>query len=140
VVSKLESAGHTTIPLSDFPSFKEATSISMDFFDLDNSLTSFKFIEASDEPWVPSVKDLYTPPPEGRTPQTLEKVFNLTQARWAIRAKWHRIFMDNKLDVILAPGAHQTAMSHDTFRLPPYTVIWNLVPVNSSIDSRRACL
>ena len=68
---KLKQAGHKIIMLEEFPSYKEATDLSMNFFDVDNACTGFKHIEASGEPWVASVKDIYTPPPEGRKDKSL---------------------------------------------------------------------
>ena len=128
---KLKHAGHTIVMLEKFPSFTEATHLSWSFFDIDNAGTGFKFIEESGEPWVPSVKDLYTPPPEGRKDKSLGDVFEMNAKRFKFRSDWLKIFVENKLDVILAPGAHKTAVPHDTFRFPPYTVMWNLLAVRS---------
>ena len=127
--NKLKSAGHKVVMLPKFPSFKEATDLSWNFFDVDNSGTGFKYIEESGEPWVTSVKDLYTPPPEGRKDRTLGQLFDMNEKRLKFRSEWLKIFMDNKLDVLVAPGSHKTAVPHDTFRLPPYTVMWNLLSV-----------
>jgi len=124
---KLKEAGHKIVTLDKFPSFKEATELSWSFFDIDNEGTGFKHIEASGEPWVTSVKDMYTPPPEGRKDKSLADLFEMNQKFLKFRAEWLKVFMENKLDVIVAPGAHQTAVLHDTFRWPPYTVMWNLL-------------
>ncbi|KIW74080.1 hypothetical protein Z517_12490 [Fonsecaea pedrosoi CBS 271.37] len=124
---KLKQAGHNIVMLENFPSFKEATELSWSFFDIDNECTGFKHIEASGEPWVTSVKDLYTPPPEGRRDKTLGDLLDMNEKRLKFRADWLKLFVANKLDVIVAPGSHKTAVPHDTFRYPPYTVMWNLL-------------
>jgi len=127
---KLKKAGHNVIMLEKFPSFKEATELSWSFFDIDNEMTGFKHIEASGEPMVTSVADMYTLPPEGRKERTLGDLLDMNEKYLKFRQEWLKIFVDNKLDVILAPGAHKTAVPHDTFRYPPYTVMWNLLAVS----------
>jgi Asp-tRNA(Asn)/Glu-tRNA(Gln) amidotransferase A subunit family amidase len=136
--AKLEEAGHKIVILERFPSFKEATTLSWEFFDIDNKGTGFKFIDDSGEPWVPCVKDMYTPPPEGRKTKSLDDFLDMNVQHSKFRAEWHKIFVDNKLDVLLAPGSHKTAVPHDTFRMPAYTVMWNLLAVSShgSFSSR----
>lgn len=129
---KLKDAGHNIVVLDKFPSFKEATELSWKFFDVDNECTGFKHIEASGEPLVTSVKDLYTPPPEGRKEMTLGTLFDMNAKRLQFRSEWLKVFVKNKLDVLIAPGAHKTAVPHDTFKLPPYTVMWNLLAVSGS--------
>jgi amidase len=136
---KLKEAGHKIVTLDKFPSFKEATELSWSFFDIDNEGTGFKHIEASGEPWVTSVKDMYTPPPEGRKDKSLADLFEMNQKFLKFRAEWLKVFMENKLDVIVAPGAHQTAVLHDTFRWPPYTVMWNLLAVSWSCLGALQC-
>ena len=86
-----------------------------------NECTGFKHIEASGEPWVKSVKDMYTPPPEGRKERTLGQLFDMNEEREKFRKDWLKVFTENKLDVIVAPGSHKTAVPHDTFKMPPYT-------------------
>ncbi|KAJ9603096.1 hypothetical protein H2200_012391 [Cladophialophora chaetospira] len=124
---KLKQAGHNVILLEKFPSFAEATDLSWNFFDVDNSGTGFKHIADSGEPWVKSVKDMYTPPPEGRKDKSLGDLFDMNEKRIKFRKDWLKVFIDNKLDVIVAPGSHKTAVPHDTFKMPPYTVMWNLL-------------
>ena len=126
---KMEKAGHKVVKLQKFPSFTEAADLTWEFFDIDNEGTGFKHIDVSGEPWVPSVADLYTLPPEGRKTRTLNNFLDLTARRSKFRSEWLKIFVDNKLDVLIAPGSHKTAVPHDTFRIPPYTAHWNLLAV-----------
>ena len=129
---KLKQAGHKIVMLEKFPSFKEAMELSFGMFDIDNECTGFKHILASGEPFVTSVADLYAPPPGGRKDKTLDELFKMNIKQLEFRRDWLKVFMENKLDVVLAPGAHKTAVPHDTFRYPPYTVMWNLVAVSGS--------
>ncbi|KIX96407.1 uncharacterized protein Z520_07673 [Fonsecaea multimorphosa CBS 102226] len=124
---KLRQAGHSIVMLEKFPSFKEANHLSFKMFDIDNERTGFKHIEASGEPLVTSVKDMYTPPPGGRPDKSLGDLFDMNEQRLKFRSDWLKLFVENKLDVIVAPGSHKTAVPHDTFRMPPYTVMWNLL-------------
>ena len=128
---KLKQAGHRIVMLDKFPSFKEATDLSWNYFDVDNSCTGMKHIEESGEPLVTSVADMYTLPPEGRKDRSLGNLFEMNVERSRFRSQWLRVFVDKKLDVIVAPGSHKTAVPHDTFKLPPYTVMWNLLAVSA---------
>ncbi|CAI7663578.1 unnamed protein product [Penicillium glandicola] len=56
-----------------------------------------------------------------------ETILALHAARQRVDDAWRQIWVDQKLDVILAPGAQGTAVSHDTYGWPPYTVIWNVL-------------
>ncbi|EXJ92698.1 hypothetical protein A1O3_01250 [Capronia epimyces CBS 606.96] len=55
----------------------------------------------------------------------------MNRQRYQIRSDWVKIFVGNKLDVLVALGAHKTAIPHDTFKFPPYTVMWNLLAVQT---------
>lgn len=124
---ELKKQGHVLVPITKFPSFKDAMELSWEFFDIDNSgYGKIPIIEA-DEPLVGSVKDLYSPPPTGRRNRELEELIEMNGKQLQFRRQWLQIFTENKLDVLLAPGSHKTAQPHDTFRYPPYTVMWNLV-------------
>jgi amidase len=130
-VSKLAQAGHSTIMLRDFPSFEEARELAWGIFDLDNETTNFKYIAESGEPWVQPIIDLWSPPPGGRPRRTLEKLFELEAKQSSVKAQWHKIFVENELDVIVAPGVqHGTAVPHDKYGYPPYTAMWNVVNVS----------
>lgn len=126
---KLENAGHKVVQIEKFPSMSEATDLAWNLFDIDNSGTGQKFIIDSGEPPVKSVADLYTPPPGGRPTRTLDNFMDMTASRSGFQAAWHKIFTENKLDVVIAPGSQKTAVPHDTFKYPPYTAYWNLLEV-----------
>jgi amidase len=58
-----------------------------------------------------------------------EKIDTLHKARQEYADAWRRAWVEHGLDVILAPGAQNTAVPHDTYGWPPYTLIWNLLDV-----------
>ncbi|ETS81504.1 hypothetical protein PFICI_06506 [Pestalotiopsis fici W106-1] len=56
-----------------------------------------------------------------------DKFHQLNGARDAFAKAWQKIWRDNDLDVVLAPGANTTAVPHDAYGVPVYTMIWNLL-------------
>jgi amidase len=94
-------------------------------------------IAASGEPVVASVAKAAAPMFSG--PFSVEQglgPFETIQALHVARSKvldvWRQTWVDRKLDVILAPGAQNTAVGYDTYGWPPYTVMWNLLDVGHS--------
>ncbi|KAL4890636.1 amidase signature domain-containing protein [Aspergillus ambiguus] len=110
----LQAAGHRIVDLSGkTPSIFAAHDTSFRFFNMDPDKTQVTNIMRGAEPWVPSLRTTYNP--EGTDPEpTL-------------------IFLENQLDVILAPGYQSTAVPHDTYGAPMYTVLANLVDYPASI-------
>ncbi|KAK6200851.1 hypothetical protein LQW54_009434 [Pestalotiopsis sp. IQ-011] len=51
----------------------------------------------------------------------------LNGARHAFAKAWQKIWRENDLDVVLAPGASTTAVPHDACGVSVYTMIWNLL-------------
>ncbi|KAE8364095.1 amidase signature domain-containing protein [Aspergillus caelatus] len=95
-------------------------------------------IAASGEPLVTSVAKLANPMFTGPFPvdQELgifEKIDGLHNARNAYAEEWRRTWVQHDIDVLLTPGAQNTATPHDTYGWPPYTVIWNLLDVSSQL-------
>ncbi|KAJ5996301.1 hypothetical protein N7499_007384 [Penicillium canescens] len=89
-------------------------------------------IAASGEPLVASVTKAAAPMFSGpfSVEQGLEPfdtIQALHEARARVNDAWRQTWVDQKLDVILAPGAQNTAVGYDTYGWPPYTVIWNLL-------------
>lgn len=58
------------------------------------------------------------------------RMHELNGARHAFAKAWQKIWRDNDLDVVLAPGANTTAVPHDAYGVPVYTMIWNLLNVS----------
>ncbi|KAL2867093.1 general amidase GmdB [Aspergillus lucknowensis] len=89
-------------------------------------------ISASGEPFVPSVAKRSSPLFTGPlpVPQDLDiftKMAALHNVRQELTDSWRKTFTEYNLDVVLAPGAQNTAVEHDTYGWPPYTALWNLV-------------
>ncbi|RAQ66300.1 general amidase [Aspergillus flavus] len=126
-VEKLTAAGHRIIDLSGkCPSMKEFSDIAMHFFQMDPDRTPLGHLAASDEPWVPSLK--YTYNPNGTDPEpTLRQLYDLNVQKTDASATIRKVFLNNELDVILGPGHQTCAPVHDTFGLPIYTMLANLV-------------
>lgn len=92
-------------------------------------------ISTSGEPLVNSVAKFASPMFSGTWPvkQALnpwQKIQQLHLARQQVNDAWRRAWVDQKLDVLLAPGSQSTAVTYDTYGWPPYTVIWNLLDVS----------
>ncbi|KAE8389316.1 amidase signature domain-containing protein [Aspergillus alliaceus] len=87
---------------------------------------------ASGEPPVTSVTKMANPMFTGPFPvdkdlDIFEKIDALHNARKAYAEAWRKTWVEHGMDLILAPGAQNTATPHDTYGWPPYTVIWNLL-------------
>ena len=51
--------------------------------------------------------------------------------QWAVyKDEWRKLWVERKLDAVLSPGNQGTAVKHDEYGLPPYTVVWNCLDVS----------
>lgn len=117
---KLSESGHALVEFADVPNIKESTDLCAEFFFLDNTNVAFQHIQASGEPVIPSIptvtfahKDSYD----------LDDIFRLNSQRDAFEENWRKVFVQHKLDVIVAPAAETTAVPHDTYGVPPYSKV-----------------
>jgi amidase len=113
---KLSESGHEVVELENIPSIKSATDLCAEYFYLDNTNVPFQHIQASGEPVIPSIatvkfahKDSYN----------LDDLFRLNSQRDTVEEDWRNVFVQQKLDVIVAPAAGTTAIPHDTYGTPP---------------------
>ncbi|KAJ0420818.1 amidase signature domain-containing protein [Aspergillus carlsbadensis] len=126
-IEKLAAAGHTIVNLAgDFPSLSEAKDVSLGYFNMDPDRTSFRHIRASGEPFIPSLRFTYDIS-DDRPEPTLRQLYDLNVARAALAAQMRRVFVERKLDVLVGVGYQSTAVPHDTYGAPLYTVINNLL-------------
>ncbi|EME39131.1 hypothetical protein DOTSEDRAFT_91596 [Dothistroma septosporum NZE10] len=123
----LAAAGHEIIPLNDTPSLRKASDIANDYWSLDNTKVWLQYIEASGEPVIPSLQPRWVKAKENEGEYTLDDVFRLNVESGIYKDQWHALWTKNKLDVVLCPGAQNTAVPHDTYAMPRYTVVWNLL-------------
>jgi amidase len=127
-VKKLTAAGFTVVPLAKTPSLKAGLDLAEDYYSLDNTKTFLQYINRSGEPMIPSLqKTIHTI--NKKSSYTLEELFDINAAKALYRAAWNKVWVGNELDVILCPGAANTAVLHDNYGPPPYTAVWNLLEV-----------
>jgi amidase len=134
--SALENAGHKLVYLSQDPKRNAGLGARIGFQlfsimgpDLDTVSREIG------EPLVNSVAIAVHPFANGNfpVPPDLEipaKISRLNEARFEYLKAWQETYRDNKLDVILAPGAATTAIPHDTYGVPIYTLMWNVLDVS----------
>ncbi|KAJ5142820.1 uncharacterized protein N7515_001607 [Penicillium bovifimosum] len=89
-------------------------------------------ISPSGEPAVASVVRGASPMFSGSFPveqglEPFEMIQRLHMARRRVDEAWREMWVGSKLDVVLGPGAQNTAVALDTYGWPPYTVLWNLL-------------
>ncbi|KAL5365258.1 amidase signature domain-containing protein [Aspergillus floccosus] len=130
---KLQAAGHRIVDLTDkIPSISAAHDTAFRFFNMDPDKTPLSNIARGGEPRVPSLKTTYNPDGEDPEP-TLKELYDLNVKRLEVSAKMRKAFLENQLDVILAPGYQSTAVPHDSYGAPMYTVLANLVDYPASV-------
>lgn len=133
-VKKLKAAGHTFVDIAEqLPSISKASKLAFRYFSMDPARTAFTHIARSGEPEVPSLTVSY--PPKGSTPEPrLEELLDLNVERAQVSAKMWKVFVENKLDLILSPGYQSCSQPHDTYGEPSYTVLCNLIDVSTEIS------
>lgn len=131
VSKKLTRAGHTLIPLEPhIPSslLSDTVVTAMKLFSSDPQKTSFARIAASGEPMIPSIPS--TAPPEILTYKaSLDGVFDLHAAMRDIQKVIREMWIKLELDGLIMPVFQGTAVEHDAYGAPPYTVLANLLDV-----------
>jgi Asp-tRNA(Asn)/Glu-tRNA(Gln) amidotransferase A subunit family amidase len=128
-IEKLKAAGHQFVDLSgQVPFIAEASDLAFNFFRVDPDQTVLKRLSASGEPAIPSLRFTYDLEGKG-TETTLRDFFDFNAKKAKISSKIRGVYLDNKLDLIIAPGFQTTAVPHDTYGVPMYTVLANLVDV-----------
>lgn len=48
---------------------------------------------------------------------------------------WRKTWREYNLDVVIGPGAISTAVPHDTYGVPVYTLMWNVLDVSLSFNT-----
>ncbi|KAF7594740.1 hypothetical protein BBP40_008447 [Aspergillus hancockii] len=125
--NKLSAAGHNLIDLSNkTPSLKEIALLAFRFFNMDPDRTILANIAAGEEPWIPSLKGTFSPDSSGPEP-TLRDLYDMNITKAEISAAVRKVFLENGLDVILGAGYQGTAVAHDAYGAPVYTLLPNLV-------------
>lgn len=128
--AKLKAAGHEIVSLDDkIPSLYETAILCFKFFMLDSKQTPFQRLRASGEPFIPSLATAAFDELKGWKPD-LEVLWDMHVERAEIVKKYHDLFVDEGLDAVLTCGYQAVAPKHDTYGVPLYTVVWNLLNVS----------
>ncbi|MCJ1258576.1 hypothetical protein MMC24_006409, partial [Lignoscripta atroalba] len=78
------------------------------------------------EPIVPSIPATTYPHLKDFTP-TLDDVSDMNVAELETMATFRQVLVENQLDGIVMPVYQATAVPHDTYGIPIYTVLANLL-------------
>lgn len=128
--TKLKEKGHEMVLLDDeIPDLWESTRLAWKYFLLDPKDTPMEHIKAAGEPPVPSLATARFEELDGWEP-TLDKLFDMNVERWKVLKKYHDLIVDRELDAVLLPGYQATATPHDTYGIPIYTLLVNLLNVS----------
>ncbi|EMC92431.1 hypothetical protein BAUCODRAFT_288739 [Baudoinia panamericana UAMH 10762] len=127
--AKLTEAGHTVIPVAEHlpPKILEEVVDSAWYnFGMDPARTSEGHVNASGEPFVASIATA-TPPALKHFKPTLDDAYRFHVERQAFCAKFRELFVEQKLDAIILPAYQATAVAHDKYGVPMYTVLANML-------------
>lgn len=131
--TSLKEAGHTIILLDGKVGDMYAdTQLAWKYFMLDPANTAFQHLKASGEDPIPSLKISGFPELEGWKP-SLDELWDMNLQRAGILRKYHNLFVSENLDAILMPGYQAVAPKHDTYGLPIYTALVNLLDYPAGI-------
>ncbi|KAF7548131.1 hypothetical protein G7Z17_g7278 [Cylindrodendrum hubeiense] len=137
--SALEKAGHKIIHLSADPkrSAGFGARIGFQYFSMMGPHPDV-ISEQVGEPLVASVARMVHPFTTAPMPVSPEKDLasqfaELNEVRDSYVESWQKAWIDNDLDVVLAPGAATTAVPHDTYGNPVYTLMWNVLNLPAGI-------
>lgn len=140
---KLQAQGHEVVTLKPTETrTADAIEVAFALFSLAPEAAR-KHIQASGEPPVPSVANQPAPVNQGKFTYvpSMEGLDRLGQfaavsvKRQQFIEDWRNLWVQHKLDAILAPAAQNTAVPHDTYGWPPYTCLFNLLDVGYPFDA-----
>lgn len=149
-VNVLKEAGHELVSIDTSEAQLNACSeVAWELMALDPGRTSIRHITSIGEPFVPSVSTREPPTNFGNFEFVQSDVTNLDPfhryaavnlKRDELQESWmRRIWTEKNLDVVIGPVARSSAVVHDTFGWPFYTVFVNVLDVSSPyVGSRSA--
>lgn len=133
----LQASGHEVVELqSDECRISEALQVAFALFALDK--TADGIVKAAGEPAIPSRiridQELGKAPQEFvsdlRNLSELKQLSGLNLKRQELISDWCRLWQKYEIDAVIGPGGRTTAIEHDEFTLPPYTVLMNVLDVS----------
>ena len=139
---KLKSKGHEIVLLDEkIPDLYQTALSAWKHLMLDPRKTSSQFINASGEPHVPSLATCsFSELKDWKA--SLDELWDMNVENARILKQYHKLMVgdraeggtaDNGLDAILMPGYQAVAPKHDTYGVPVYTVVVNLLNYPSGI-------
>jgi amidase len=133
--TRLKAQGHEIVLLDGkVPDLYQTALLAWKFFLLDPKKTPLQFIKQGGEPPVPSLATCSFPELRDWTP-SLDELWDLNVMKAGVVKKWHGLMVgggegdgaDKGLDAVIMPGYQGVAPKHDTYGLPIYTVVVNLL-------------
>ncbi|KAJ5141822.1 amidase, partial [Penicillium atrosanguineum] len=129
---KLKKAGHEVIPVNAPPILTGVTGAVRSFI-LDTEDTVSKYLaEAGEEP-VECVRQMNLAALLGQSGVSLDDMWRFVAEREDYREDWGKIWRENQIDVLLCPGSRGTAVPHDKYGIPVYTLLWNFLDFPASV-------
>ena len=131
--TSLKAAGHTIVLLDEkVGDIYADVELAWKYFMLDPSGTPFKHLRASGEPPIPSIAISGWPELKGWKPD-LDQLWEMNVQRAGVLRKYQNLLVSEDLDAILMPGYQAVAPKHDTYGLPIYTALVNLLDYPAGI-------
>ncbi|KAF2826256.1 amidase [Ophiobolus disseminans] len=131
--TSLKAAGHSITRLDDkVPELYASALLACKFFSIDTSATPLAHISSSHEPPIPSLAGSNFPELSAWTP-TLDELWSMNLERAATCRAWRSVIVAEDLDAVIMPGYQAVAPEHDSYGLPVYTVVQNLLNYPSGI-------
>lgn len=129
----LKAAGHSIILLDDkIGNMYADVELAWKYFMLDPASTAFKHLQASGEPPIPSLSISGWPELESWKP-SLDALWDMNLQRAGVLMKYQSLMVDEDLDALLMPGYQAVAPKHDSYGLPIYTALINLLDYPAGI-------
>jgi len=126
----LEASGHAVVDLTArVPDMWQSAILAFKYFMLDPKKTPVRHILASGEPWIPSMA-ISIPDELKGWEATLDELWDMNVERAKVLSAWHDLFVQEELDAVIMPGYQATAVPHDTYGLPTYTMLQSLIDVS----------
>lgn len=135
IIGLLESQGHNLVYLpADRCHIANASEVCFQMFGLETA-TMQGHVEVSGEPLVatlsrPANRETPNFVPDLSNMDVVGKIATLNTRRFMIQDSWRRTWYSDKLDVVIGPGAQNTAVKHRKYGWPPYTMFLNLLDVS----------
>jgi len=136
-LTKLKAAGHHVTLCPGLPSLRRAAVIAGAFFSMDNAMTPLSHLKNVEDP-IASLAHTSTRNLVQSRKYNIDDLWDSNTALSEYREEWLGQWRAADIDVLLCPGARATAVPHDTFGMPVYTLIWNLLDVRTMSPERES--